>query len=222
MSPWLFVTGVPRSGTTLAAWLLNQHPMCAVLMETMFPIHLLHAFRPPVPIKWGCADMGWGEAEQITMMKWSLPRLSLPSLTQPEPRMSQVGLARAMCRTLRNFYDVPVFGDKCPFYCFHWQELREMFPECCIVVCERDFETAYASYRRQAWACDETDEKIREYMEQAQETIAGCPDVVKVRLERLEADPETEITSLLQSLGLSISDYPMDVAVDQVLHGKLN
>jgi hypothetical protein len=223
MNEWIFVTGAPRSGTALAMYLLNLHPDCCILGETGFPTHLLQALQPPVAVHDGYCSLEWRGRDQISCVDWVLPRLCSPTPGKRDSAPTAVEIARSLCTALRGFWPKRLFGDKSPAYCFQWRVLRELFPDCLIVVCERDLEATIDSVARQRWAPPvEGREELRDWVLRYHRAVAECPGAIRLSLETLESDPEAQVRQLLAASDLDPLAYPMAHAVDQICHGRVN
>jgi hypothetical protein len=229
---WVFVIGPARTGTTLVAWLLNLHPECICLSDTGIVQCFDQAIHPPEARRGDMCRVRWttqrqidaGQDEAIPYRGWPLPLLrhAVNAVDGDE-------LVRRCCGAVRSLYpEVPLFGDKWPGYCFMWRRVLELFPECRIVVTERDFEATVRSLLRQEWAFPalqepgERRQAIEANARDQLEAVSGCAADVGVRLEDLNADPEGQVERLIQGVGLEWEQYPIERAVHQVRHGKLN
>jgi len=223
MYEWIFVTGMPRSGTTLAAYLLNLHPECCVLVETGFPAHIAEALEPPIDMDDGYCSVEWRGQMLTAVTNWQLARLSSEGQAKRAHLPEVAALTVAMCNAVRSFWPARLFGDKSSAYCFHWQKLRGLFPGCRIVVCDRDLEATARSVARQSWAPDCADhEQLLQRLQSYRNAIIECPDILRLKLETLEANPELSLTGLLEGLELATGCYDMETAVWQVRHGRVN
>lgn len=223
MTEWVFVTGMPRSGTTLAAWLLNRHPDCCILIETGFGTQILEALQPPVDDDQGYCGVQWRGHTQTTEGSWLLKRLCHPQQGQRDTPPTAEELARSMCEALRAHWPVRCLGDKSPGYCFQWQALRAVFPACRLVVCDRDLDAAARSVARQSWAPAGRDhEGLCQWLRSYRQAVADCPETFRLVLEELEQDPRGRLGELLAYVGLEPDRYDMDAAVAQVRTGRVN
>jgi len=216
--------GPPRSGTTLIAWLLNQHEDCQVLLEMGLPIHFKAMLYPPVDMNDGFCCVTWAGRECSTSEVWQLGRLGELAMSDDPTIPSLNHLVATLCEAVRSYWSqVRVFGGKCPLYCYHWAALRDIFPEARFVTIERDLDAAAGSYMRLGWQPAEWDlERTKQHLNGYRVAMLDCPDATAFRLEEIEAAPEAEIARLLEAVGLGLDGYPMAAAVDQVLHGKVN
>lgn len=216
MEQWIFVAGMIRSGTTLAMTLLNFHPHCRILSETGLPLNLWRAVCPPpdeASLEPAHAEF-WRDGDERHLVLWNLTRLRLHA--SPEE------IVRAICRAVRSLLPpFALFGDKLPDYCLHWELLRRLFPECRIVICDRDIEATVASVLRQPWNSLTPDE-VRSWLLMNRSSALRCPDALWMKLEELEADPQGEITRLLAYAGLDAKWYDWQAAIDQVKSGRVS
>ena len=206
---WIFVGGLPRSGTTLARGLLNLHPRCFLYNETRFTTTLYESLsRPPSPPNYFSYNVG-GEKRLLFMGMMSFCH-------------ERKEIVRAMCDGLFVLHPNRThLGDKHPLYSEEWPLLRECFPDCKIVFCDRDFEATLASFLRQEW-CDLDEPVAREYLSRLRAAQEGCADSFRLKLESLEADPDREIATLLEYVGLSLDEYDTSSARELVTRGNLN
>lgn len=201
---WAWVTGPPRSGTTLMCLLLNLHPGCRMEGETHFASHLLQVFRGDgLRHNWHHHIL-WDGGEHQRLM-------SLPRLRETGPDRTAIDCARASAWSLRDLAGSPaVYGDKSPLYCMEWPSVVEVFPDSKWVVMDRELGACAASLQKQSWG--ETDfaaatATVKRYKASA-EAVPG----IRVSLGALETDHREVISGVLVYLGLDEETYPWDEA----------
>jgi hypothetical protein len=199
---WAFVTGPDRSGTTAMQERLSRHPQCRILNETGFPGHFLQAFRPPNGDFGGYAEIRWGHSHLRTdrVETWQLPRLT------QQMGMTDVELARVMCQALRAQHGpVEVFGDKSPWYAWHWPQVLEVLPEAQFIIMERPAHECAASMQRNGWI------SFVEAFERAklmQGMLADCPGL-RVAQPALRDHEAAVLAQAFEYLGLDPGEYPV-------------
>lgn len=201
---WLFIAGMPRTGTTAMMHALNLHPDCTLLQETHFATGLLDLLRIPADYQGTAGHHRLRLPGREDPCLWSGARLQL----YHDPLTT----ARAMCEGLRGLHGNPaIFGDKSPVYSFSWAPLRALFPGCRVLVMDRGVDETAGSLMRQSWGPDTMTAARAEALRYRDE-LASCPDTRWVRLEDLKRDPEPCLRRVMQYAGLPWESYPMDEA----------
>jgi hypothetical protein len=171
--PPIFVVGTPRSGTTLTARILGNHPHLFMPGETQF-MHDIYARRsqlgdPQDPLA----------RERILERLSSLYRRYNSKLDQErfDRVFSQPDMAaqlRAACtsyaKLFNTFMDLQAryrgkirWGNNSPKDVFHVEEILELFPDAKIIFCVRDIRDFLLSYKGK-WriATQDHQERLRE------------------------------------------------------------
>ena len=199
---WAFITGMPRTGTTAMMQLLNLHPDCTILRETHFP-QALHDLCC-LPLSHNSGHYRFPLPDRAGVL------CSLPRLQQYGAGMD---MARAMCEGLRAQFGSPaVFGDKTPIYCFHWRTLRALWPDCRILIMDRELDEVAESLCRQSWGPNDIDQGRAEAL-RYRNALRGCPQRQRIWLPDLRSDPAGVMMGVLHHLNLPLDSYPMDEAV---------
>lgn len=143
-SRWLFVLGPPRTGTTPICRLLSLHPDCLVPSETHWLFNLFDGTWPGFETQSSHYHLRWEEDEKQRRVLWSLPRILKHTGRMKLIRQMALGVRRA-CGNPK------VFGDKSVSHAHRWEELRQAFPNCSIIVCDREAEEIGRSIKRTRW-----------------------------------------------------------------------
>ncbi len=228
---WLFVGGMPRSGTALCQHLLNLHPDCHIIGERSLEIGLLQAFRPGINPRYVTATFSnlFGEAVSFA---WDMSRICM----DPEEGDALDWVRRMMAGARSRYPGALVWGGCNNTYGGHWQQLRELFPECKILVMDRDVDEVVDSVLRQDWwvqdPCPPETEpdrreqwftrrrrSTREAVREVRGLMEPCPGAKWLQLAELNAHPRREIASLLTWAGLDVGTYPWDTAMERFVPG---
>ena len=208
-----FCVGSEKSGTTLLARMLDQHPEIACLWES-------YAFRPessasifnPASEKW--KRHGFSESD---VRRWSriwnaqphaFFRRTLSRLTRSNFLVDSC-FRRTMSSALADFArrcDATVVGDKWPGYIRHLDQLLSAYPEARIIYNVRDPRGLWNSAETFKGRCrgDEllgemlkNDKRIRPYLERA--------NFLTIRYEDLVCKPEGTAQRMYDFLGCDFS-----------------
>ena len=208
-----FCVGSEKSGTTLLARMLDQHPEVACLWES-------YAFRPgsrasifnPDSEKW--RRHGFSESD---VRRWSriwnaqphaFFRRTLSRLTRSNFLVDSC-FRRTMSSALADFArrcDATVVGDKWPGYIRHLDQLLSACPEARIIYNVRDPRGLWNSAERFKGHCLgdellgemlENDERIRPHLER--------PNFLTVRYEDLVCETEETVRRMYEFLGCDFS-----------------
>jgi hypothetical protein len=199
----IFIVGVPRSGTTLLAAMLNAHPRLAISPETFF---LEWALRDAT------ADLG---RDEVFREFWSRYTGSRP-FADLGLEGEEVGLRflRSDKRTFAGLFTVILnsyaaaqgktrAGEKTPRHYLYIGTLLEWFPEARIAFVVRDPRAVAASLREVPWASDDTEEHAWRW-KRAMEILArfaADPRLVAIRYETLVRNPRDELRRLCSHVG---------------------
>jgi len=208
---WLFVSGAARTGMTLLAWCLAQHPAVAMCVhESNLAPKLLRLFDPLPgetvgPLEWRCGEAVYEETCHLICQ-------AADGSLEHDP----ADLARAALRgILKSLAAGRMYaGDKSPAYTMTWPLLRELCPGCEIVFIERDIEPTIASWIRVGFGSHP--EAIREEIERRVASARECPGAHWVKLEELEVRPREVLGELLVGLGLDPEALPWGMVEAQI------
>jgi sulfotransferase family protein len=241
-SPFLFVVGCPRSGTTLLQRMLDAHPQLAVANDTHFIPRALEAVQS------GSLDDDDALADASSLPKlvaWVRSYYRFARLGLDEASFAQ---ATACARSYREFVSLlygqlarkhgkELGGEKTPDYVRHLPLLHRLFPWARSVHIIRDGRDVALSILE--WACrggrQKGPAKLALWRE---EPVATCalwwrwqvrlgrrsrsvlpPDIYQeVRYEALVDDPEAILRSVVAFLGLPFSDRMLSFNDGKVRH----
>lgn len=203
---WLFIMGMVRTGTTLMTRLLTLHPECWITAECGWPLNILWGMTlPPAGYTRATWD-GGGNCE------WRLPRLATVDDAHE--------ITRAMCGGYveRLHPEARVCGDKAPYYGMphpdgsgrrFWHDLRDLWPDCKLLVMHRDFGAVVESAMR-TWPGRHTEGRLAQEAQLRAEGHALIPDPYNVQLEELEASPREVMRGVLEWANLPAEAYPWE------------
>jgi len=217
----LFITGLPRSGTTLAATLLNYHPRCCLFFESHFPLDLIQAFHPdcgPGTRHHICTT--WEGAGATTPYCWGLHQVAFKlGLTLPDP---EVLLSRSCIKGMwdRHWPEKQVLGDKSPYYALSWERVKRVLPDCKFIVILRPESECVESVLAQDWGYTRLGAEA--WVHEHSEGLCHIHDCIFVELEWLQRDPREAVGVMLEWAGLDPTMMPWDAALAEMRNGPVN
>jgi len=216
----LFVTGAPRSGTTLASMFLNWHPECMIFYESHLLLDLLQGFKPNcgpaptihLPTTW--------KGEQVTAYHWGLHQVTAKlGLTLPDPELQLVrGCLRGLwdrCWTWKK-----VLGDKSPYYALTWETVKRVLPEAKFIALMRPEAECVESVLEQGWGY--TREQAEAWVRAHFEGLTTIQDCIFVELEWLQRDPRQAVGAMLEWAGVDPQRMQLDGALAEMARGAVN
>lgn len=141
-SPFVFVVGCPRSGTTLLQRMLDAHPALAVANDTHFIARAMQAVLPSQAN--GSADE-LSPSQQRALIDWAcayhrFARLKLPDAAVSRAAQAETfqGFVSAIYRELAAMQGKTLGGEKTPDYVRSLSLLHKLFPEAKVLHIVRD------------------------------------------------------------------------------------
>ena len=208
----VFVSGCPRSGTTLLQVMLHAHPRLAMPPETR---HLLPAYRERAAF----GDLRDPDNRErvvdfaASFRKFKDLRLDDASLRRrvregPPTIGSVLGL---VLQEYAGRFGKPRWGDKLPLYLMEYEVIFTLFPDAQLVNVIRDGRACVASLKRMPWwrrgvrgAMERWVESIRKGR-QARASLR--PDqYFEVQYEQLVTNPEPVVEKLCAFLGEQVDE----------------
>ena len=232
--PALFVTGFPRSGTTLLAELLSRHSRLCIPPETQF----MEEFHDRLP---GSIDPGSNTGRRRIQFLVTRTRArdlgvrteELLAALPDERRIDPRTLLATLLDLYRRRQNKPLVGEKSPVHQCYIPELARWYPRARFVLVVRDGRDNLDSLDKVAWwtknrfwtACEITHRDWR-----ARRALRKYPGRgLVVRFEDLLADPHGTLQGVMTFLGLAFEETqltPIDSAIvpdwEQAWKGKVN
>lgn len=214
-SKWIFITGIPRTGTTLAQRILNIHRSCDILSETFFPLRFMDMMKIP-------SDTNW---DNSILTSCNLPTMQ----SQDHVNVTACRFARSLSETLRGLFGSPrFFGDKAPsVYCDRWGELTMIFPDAKFIIMERDGDEVFESIRDCGWFPNMSDDDLAGYIDGLERSLSPLKNLrcsLVVPLEDLNKWTNEWVKTMLSHLEMDDSRnlFNMEDALFLVEHGNIN
>ncbi|MFL5767581.1 MAG: sulfotransferase [Actinomycetota bacterium] len=151
-SPFPFVVGSGRSGTTLLRLMLEQHPDLAIPPESYFPISMRH--REPRYVSSAGFDLDAFVTDLLRNVRFQDWGLNEQKVRTALHGAEAIDWAEAIRRTFALYAEregKPRYGDKTPWFIMRITELSELFPESRFVHLIRDGRDVALSIREMSW-----------------------------------------------------------------------
>lgn len=150
--PFLFITGRPRTGTTLLRMLLDAHPNVIIPTECQFIINLYNRYGHRKVWTVGVLSKLIDDLlEQWKFDHWRITREMLEDQLLGGRSFDSFG---AVCRAVYELYpsifpkgDVLLMADKNPGYAIYTTKLKKVFPEARFIFITRDFRDNFVSIK---------------------------------------------------------------------------
>jgi hypothetical protein len=152
-TPFFFILGRPRSGTTLLSTILDAHLNIIVPFESSIIINL-HSKYGKIT-KWNkdiLAEFYHDLSQQRKFEGWPMKRevLKADILNSPE-NVTYQELIKTIYLHFKSYYEkeeIEIIGDKNPIYSFYGKKLLEIFPEAKIIHIIRDYRDNILSIKK--------------------------------------------------------------------------
>ncbi len=202
----IFIFGCPRSGTSLIARILGQHPRIAVPFESHI-YHYLYGWRAlfgdlrdPRRLRVFVADL----LRMEDMRQWNPPPSFDRTLAQIQ-RPSFHGVFEAVLSAWAAEVGKPRWAEKTPQHTLLWREIAAGFPDLQVIHVVRDGRDVTVSYRRAFFGPKHplfAAYRWRRYLEEADAARAtlGPGRFLDVRYEDLLRDPEQLVKRMCRFL----------------------
>ena len=207
----IFVTGMPRSGTTLLASLINAHSQVAVSPETDY----FNLVWKPIARTGGFRDCGTVEAILVTFFGVAnVMRIEFPVddlMTQFRSQWEQHTLDHSVIlETMLSWYaskrGKPLWAEKTPDHFMYIPAIKSIFPAARVVAIVRDPRDVHLSLSKLPWSRGNALNHALQW--RGYQSLARIFETsfdgsfVQVRYEDLIADPHGTTQILCNKLGL--------------------
>jgi hypothetical protein len=202
-TPFPFVVGESRSGTTLLRVMLDAHPAMAVPPESYF-ITGLHKHRDRYAMADGRFDLPRfaRDLEGMPRFKgWDLPKAEVDAAFAAPLQGDFAGAIRLLYATYARFHGKRRYADKSPGYVSRMRLLGRVFEEARFVHVIRDVRSVALSLAEMPWGTTDVALAAARWRHRvgggrAAGQELGPERYVEVRYEDLVADPEATLTTL--------------------------
>ena len=188
----IFILGMPRAGSTLIEQILASHPLVEGTAEL-----------PDIPLL----------VQRLLAQRWRDAEASFPALLADLDREAFAALGRdyLAAARLHRKTDRPFFIDKLPNNWAYIGFIHLILPNATIIdarrepmaCCFSNFKQHFAKGQPFCYAQEDMAAYYRDYVAMLEHFDRVLPErVIRVQHERLLADPETQIPTLLKTVGL--------------------
>ncbi len=188
MSAPIFIVGSGRSGTSLLRAILNAHPNIHLGQESA-----LFMWRGRWPgLKAGAFERAWKNTASGSLFK--------PEAVEVDPNAPSEDYIGAVLKARAARFGAVRWGDKTPLHAMTMDKILACFPNAKFIAMTRHPVTTVASLRRMCWG---TGTVLGDsfMVKKAREKIRETPGVLRLKLEELLQDPETQIRRVLEHIG---------------------
>jgi hypothetical protein len=214
MGTYLFVFGLPRSGTTIMTELLNLHEDILIPSETswvynIYDLFSIGNFDNNHHMK---ASLNTGDSPINLLL--SISRLKYFYDIEPE------FIVRAVGESLRIQFNYPRYtGDKDVYHCSRISLVRSIFPDCKIIAMYRPLEECIESANRNNCHLgnpEDTPQILEKELNSMNEQLSHMNDICGVDLRILKEDPIAVMSNVLQYLDLYDGEYDIKEVLRRV------
>lgn len=188
MTDPIFIVGSGRSGTSLLRAILNAHPNIHLGQESA-----LFMWRGRWPgLKAGAFEKAWKNTASGSLFK--------AEPVQVDPDAPSEHYIRAVLEARSARFSATRWGDKTPLHAMTMDKILACFPNAKFIAMSRHPVTTVASLRRMCWG---TGTVLGDsfMVKKAREKIRETPGVLRLKLEELLQDPETQLRRVLEHIG---------------------
>ena len=215
-STCIFITGAPRSGTTLCAQILNTHSRLTIFDE-LYLIQLGDTYerlrnRP----KDDLASIHPAVSESVTQL--IAPQLWMTSLNDLAIRSHSC--SEFVRRLLPDNHQIDIWGEKLPGYFTRASRIKSLFPQSMIIFMVRHPAAVISSYLRYRhasertsndfWIADSTSEAIGKLEQIAVRFAADREWFSVVRYEDLVARPKDASQKICEAIGVEFEEKMLE------------
>jgi hypothetical protein len=218
----LYVTGLGRSGTTVATVLLNLHPECRLTYESSMVVDFLQAFAPNCGRTPGYHIWTTWEGGCTTRYSWALNH-ALQGWREVQVVTPEAAARECVEALWRCWGSPPVFGDKSPMYSeVAWRDkVRSVLPDVRYIVLDRPVEECIESWVSR-WHRGPREEAEAFMHRRIKELKLMTEPHIRMELAHLQAEPVEAVKAMLEFAGLDSERYPFERAVEIVNGPKVN
>lgn len=188
MTDPIFIVGSGRSGTSLLRAILNAHPNIHLGQESA-----LFMWRGRWPgLKAGAFEKAWKNTASGSLFK--------AEPVQVDADAPSEHYIRAVLEARAARFSATRWGDKTPLHAMTMDKILACFPNAKFIAMSRHPVTTVASLRRMCWG---TGTVLGDsfMVKKAREKIRETPGVLRLKLEELLQDPETQLRRVLEHIG---------------------
>jgi Sulfotransferase family len=209
-TPFPFLVGSGRSGTTLLRVMFDSHPALAVPPEAFFPTESPHAWR----FSDGTFDVDratTGLSDEPWFADWDLPDDVFTKAVAAARATTYAQVVRCLFRSYADEQHKPRYGSKTPQHVLSIGRLADLFPESRFIHMVRDGRDVAASFTQVHFGPSDLASATRLWAHRVSRgrtagVRLGADRYLECRLEDLLADPEGTLRSLCAFVDLPYDD----------------
>ena len=214
----LFVTGVPRSGTTLLRLLLSAHPAICIAPEKSF---------------FGWLEKRFGNANNLSAQRdefieelykhpntkfvtWGIEKKTIAARLKQEPALTYLQAITILYQmyALKTYPEAYLLGNKDPSYLYHIETLLKYCPQAKIIHIIRDIRAVYSSTQKKALLKEKIVNQqpilhVTKHWRQAERVMEKYKNDKRfytLHYEKLVSSPEEQLKKLFAWLGVEYCD----------------
>jgi hypothetical protein len=208
VTPFPFVVGCGRSGTTLLRAMLDSHPELAIPGESYFVVELAARYRRRALRRFPLDRFLDEIAAHERFRKWGVPEETLREVAAERRPRDFADAMRAVFASYARHQGKPRYGDKTPAYVLDLPLLAELFPEGRFVHIIRDGRDVASSLLEiPNWGPEGIDHAAAYWRDRVAAgrrvgSELGAERYREVRYEDLVGDPDTTLRTICSFLEL--------------------
>jgi hypothetical protein len=215
MSPFVFVVGAERSGTTLLRTVLDGHSDLAMLYEPHVVTELDSAAVRRADGSLDVERFAKAFVEHRWFTRWEMPPEEVTARLAECRPVYFAEAVRCLYAAYAAYRGKSRYGDKSPSYVMRMIRIGELFPEARFVHIIRDGRDASRSLQEAPWGPDGFADAVRQWCEwvcaglQAGELL-GPARYFQLRYEDLVEDPEPVTSAVCDFLDLAFEPQMLE------------
>lgn len=213
--PFLFITGRPRTGTTLLRMLFDAHPGVIIPTECQFVVNLYSRYGQTRD--WTHGKLKAFANDLQTQWKFEHWRIDHNKLVQAllthKPFNNYGEVCRAVYSEYKSIYpksEMVLLADKNPGYSIYTQRIKKIIPEARFIYINRDYRDNYLSIKESGFDLPIPSlpaQKWKYFYNSIRRAAAKNPnDYLILNYEDLVTQPEDTFIKVCQFAGISYTD----------------
>jgi hypothetical protein len=215
-TPFPFVVGCPRSGTTLLRAMLDSHPDLAVPGESYFMVELAPKYASRRLRRFNAARFADEILQHPRFVHWELPPDQVRAAYAAESPRSYADALRLLYATYAEAHGKSRYGDKTPNYVLDLPLLGKLFPEARFLHVVRDGrDVALSVTSIEGWGPNKVEGAAKYWVRHVDAGRAAGRDLgaqryLEVRYDDLVDQPDATLRQVCDFFALAFTDTMLE------------